>query len=107
MNTHNMPRFNGLVAVVTCASRSNGAAIARRLAADGATVAVTTDATSARAEQLVREIEATGGRAIAIHADAPESIAVTLAVTQTIETFGRIDFLIRGPALPLEETLAA
>ena len=72
--------LSGKIALVTGGSRSIGAAIARRLAADGAAVAITYSASPDRAADVVAEIEAAGGKAIAIAADAGDSDAVRAAV---------------------------
>jgi 3-oxoacyl-[acyl-carrier protein] reductase len=89
----------GKVALVTGGSRSIGAAIARRLAADGAAVALTYSASPDRAAQVVAEIEAEGGKAIAIEADAGDPTAVRAAVTRTVEAFGGIDILVNNAGI--------
>lgn len=91
----------GKVALVTGGSRSIGAAVAKRLAADGALVALTYSASSAKAEEVVQAIAKAGGRAIAILADAGDPAAVRAAVAQTVETFGHIDILVNNAGLAL------
>ncbi|HEY8932582.1 MAG TPA: SDR family NAD(P)-dependent oxidoreductase, partial [Rariglobus sp.] len=89
-------KLAGQVALVTGGSRGLGAAIAQRLAADGAAVAITYSNSAARAEETVRAIEAAGGRAIAILADNADADAVRAAVNQTVATLGRLDILVNN-----------
>lgn len=95
------------VALVTGGSRSIGAAIAKRLASDGAAVVITYSASWEKAGQVVQSIEAAGGRAVAIHADAGNAQAVREAVARTVELFGSIDILVNNAGIalggPIEE----
>src|SRR6184192_1060401 len=101
-------KLEGKIALITGGSRGIGAAIAKRLAADGANVTITYAKGADAATSVVKEIERAGGRAIAIQADAADADASKAAVEKTVAAFGRLDVLVNnaGTAIPksFEET---
>ena len=95
-------KLEAKIALITGGSRGIGAAIARRLAADGAQVAITYAKDADAARSVVKAIEQNGGKAIAIQANAGDAEAVRSAVEKTVSTFGGLDVLVNnaGTAIP-------
>ncbi|MFD7667892.1 SDR family NAD(P)-dependent oxidoreductase [Streptomyces sp. NPDC059788] len=100
-------QLDGKVALVTGGSRGIGEAVAVRLAAEGADVAITYRGEEARADEVVARIKALGRRARAVRADGADAAAVRASVDGTVEYFGRLDILVnnagQGVLGPIEE----
>jgi 3-oxoacyl-[acyl-carrier protein] reductase len=86
----------GRRALVTGGSRGIGAAIVRRLTADGAAVAFTYRSSTPQAEKLTIEVAADGGTAMAIRADSGDSEQVAAAVDETVAQWGGLDILVNN-----------
>lgn len=101
-----MSKDGNRVAIVTGASRGIGAAIARRLAADGFTVVVNYAGKAAEAEALVAEIEAAGGTAIPAQADVSDPAAVARLFDAAQAVFGGVDVLVNNAGIMKLASLA-
>jgi 3-oxoacyl-[acyl-carrier protein] reductase len=100
--------FKGKVALVTGGTRGIGAAIVRGFGGKGADIAFTYAKSDQIANELVRELSASGGRVLAIKADSRDLVAVRAAVEQTVAELGRLDIVVNSagvfPAGPIEDT---
>ncbi len=88
--------LQGKIAVVTGSSRGIGAAIARELAAQGATVVLNHRDSAAQAEAVIAEIVAAGGQAVAIQADVSSFAEAQRLIKETVDRFGHIDILVNN-----------
>ena len=91
-----MKKLEGKVALVTGAARGIGAAIAERLAADGASVAINYATSKEDAEALAERIRGNGGKAKAIHADIGNPSQAKAFVDAAVKEFGRLDILVNN-----------
>lgn len=102
-----MGELTGKVALVTGGSRGIGAAIATRLAQDGANVAVTCLQATERARGVIAEIEEAGRRGLVVRADSGDPEAVVGAIERTVGEMGRLDILVNNagvfPIGPLDD----
>ncbi|MGA6162966.1 3-oxoacyl-ACP reductase family protein [Amycolatopsis magusensis] len=88
--------LDGKVALVTGGSRGIGAAVALRLAADGADVALTYRDNADAAAEVAEQVKAAGRRALVIRADSADAAGCVRAVEETVAEFGRLDVLVNN-----------
>jgi 3-oxoacyl-[acyl-carrier protein] reductase len=107
MSNNSNKKLAGKVAVVTGASKGIGAAIARHLAAEGASVVVNYASSKAGADKVVNEITAQGGKAVAVQGDVARQADIERLFAETKKAFGQLDVLVNNAGvyefLPLEQ----
>jgi 3-oxoacyl-[acyl-carrier protein] reductase len=101
-----MTNLVGKKALVTGGSRGIGAAIALKLAENGADVALTFQSSADRAQAVVRSIEALGRRGVAIQADSADPAAISRAVDESVKALGGLDILVNNAAIARYDTIA-
>ena len=94
-----MASLQGKVAVITGSSKGIGAAIAERLATDGASVVVNYSRSAAPAEALVKRIKSNGGKALAVQADVSKSSEIAKLFSETTAAFGHLDILVNNAGI--------
>ncbi|GGK14277.1 3-oxoacyl-[acyl-carrier-protein] reductase FabG [Caldalkalibacillus thermarum] len=97
--------LSGKVALVTGGARGIGRAIVLALAREGAAVAINYAGSEQAANELVREVEQMGSKALAVQANVAEQAAVNDMVKQVIETFGRLDILVNNAGITKDNLL--
>jgi 3-oxoacyl-[acyl-carrier protein] reductase len=97
--------LEGRIAIVTGAGRNIGRGIALALGAGGAAVVINARSNLKEAQSVAREIEQTGGKALAVIADVADPEAVQMMVVAAVECFGRIDILVNNAAVRAEQPL--
>jgi 3-oxoacyl-[acyl-carrier protein] reductase len=102
-----MKRFENKVALVTGGSRGIGAAIAKRLSEEGATVVITYQQSAAKAQAVVAAIQQNGQKGLAIAANSADPQAIITAVNTTVNTYGRIDILVNNAGIYIGKPLEA
>jgi len=106
MNTNNTKKLAGKVAVVTGASKGIGAAIAKHLAAEGASVVVNYASSKTGADKVVAQITGAGGKAVAVQGDVSKKTDIERLFAETKKSYGAVDVLVNNAGVyefsPLE-----
>ena len=104
-------KLEGNVAIVTGASKGIGASIAKHLAESGAAVVVNYASSKEGADRVVADIEASGGRAVAVQADVAKAADVERLFSEAKTTFGRLDIVVNSAGIyefsPIEQVTEA
>ena len=92
-------KLSGKIAVVTGASKGIGASVAKHLAAEGASVVINYASSKEDAEQVVGDITATGGKAIAVQANVASKAEIVRLLAKSKEAFGQLDILVNNAGI--------
>ena len=100
-------KLNGMVALVTGASKGIGASIAKHMAAEGASVVVNYSSSKEGADRVVAEITGKGGKAVAVQANVSKKADIDRLIAETKKAFGKLDILVNNAGIyefaPLEQ----
>jgi len=99
-----MEKLSGRIAVVTGGSRGIGAAVAKGLGKEGATVVINYNHSQGEAETVVNEIKAMGSLAVALQADISDAEATKLFIEKALADFGKIDILVNNAGITRDKT---
>src|ERR1700737_5340117 len=106
-NDNTMSKLTGKVAVVTGASKGIGAAIAKSLAGEGASVVVNYASSKAGADNVVAAITKSGGKAVAVHGDVSKPAEAQSIIEAAIKNYGRLDILVNNSGVHDSAPIAA
>src|ERR1700749_1518852 len=98
-SVNKMSKLKGKVAVVTGSSKGIGAAIAKQLAADGATVVVNYASSKSGADKVVADITKAGGKAVAVQGDVAKKADIEKLFAETKKAFGHVDILVNNAGI--------
>src|ERR1043166_5637844 len=93
---NNSSKLSGKVAVVTGASKGIGAAIAKALASEGASVVVNYASSKAAADGVVASIQAAGGKAVAVGGDVSKAAEAKAIIDAAVKSYGKLDILVNN-----------
>jgi len=99
-----MEKLSGKIAVVTGGSRGIGAAVAKGLGKEGATVIINYNHSQKEAEAVVNEIKAMGSLAVAVQADISDAEATKVFIEKALADFGKIDILVNNAGITRDKT---
>src|SRR5690242_6108500 len=99
-------KLEGKIAVVTGGSRGIGAAIAKELGREGATVVINYNESHKLAQEVVEEIKASGSSAMALQADVSQAEPTKIFIEEVLVKFGRVDILVNNAGITRDRTFS-